>query len=317
MTGKTGRYRIEALLVHALALLFAALPAETASNLGGWIGRTLGTKLSASRKAVRHLQRSIPAYSDEKAAQKVIRKMWENLGRTFAEYPHLETLAAKAEIIGTENLLECKDSGKPVIYFSGHLANWEVTSVTIYNHGIPLGLVYRAPNNSYVDGLLDKYRTLHGKLFSFPKSARGMRDMMKALKEGLSIGILIDQKYNEGIETLFFGQPAMTSSAFIKLGQRSGSLLLPVRIERVDGIHFRVTYHKAIQLTDAENAPRDDIDIINEAQGLLEKWITERPDQWLWVHRRWLSEHDRTKRKLRDEKREKRKEKNKEKDQAA
>jgi KDO2-lipid IV(A) lauroyltransferase len=201
------RYISEAILVYILMFVFRILPVDTASNLGGFIGRNVANRLSVTRKAKRHIVNSLGTNQDE--TNHIALSMWDNLGRLFAEYPHLSELyMTKSELVGIENLGELTTSAtSPAIFFSGHLANWEISAPSLRQKNIDVDLIYRAPNNPYVKTILDKCRSMDGTLKTYPKSAQGMRQVMMALKQGRRIGILIDQKYNQGIEVPFFGQP--------------------------------------------------------------------------------------------------------------
>ncbi len=272
---KSLRYAAEALVVACLLGLFRCLPADIASNAGGFIGRTIGPHLAVNRRAVKHLSQALP----DTDAQIVIKDMWDNLGRVFAEYPHLEKIAAtRTEFVGEAIF----DRDKiPTILISGHIANWEIAATTFFVHGTDMDLIYRAPNNPWVDKMLKRMRSLNGKITTHPKSSRGMRQVVEGLKKHHNLGILIDQKYNQGIEASFFGRPAMTSLAFVQLAQKYGCPVYPVRVERLKGCNFRVTVHPAMDTS----LPAEEQ--VRQAHTLLESWIRERPGQWIWLHRRW------------------------------
>lgn len=276
------RYISEAILVYTLMFIFRILPVDTASNCGGFIGRNVAYRLSVTRKAKRHIVNSLHTNPDE--ANRIAYGMWDNLGRLFAEYPHLpELYMTKSELVGVENLGELTTlTTSPAIFFSGHLANWEISAPSLRQKNIDVDLIYRAPNNPYVKTILDKCRSMDGTLKTYPKSAQGMRQVMMALKQGRRIGILIDQKYNQGIEVPFFGQPAMTSLAFIQLAKKFNCPLIPVQVERIKGANFRVTIHKPMDLS------KDDQTLITEAHTMLENWIRQSPAHWLWLHKRWI-----------------------------
>lgn len=280
---KTFRYICEAALVYALMGVFKILPAERASALGGWIGRNVAYKFSVTRKAKRHIANSL--HTDDIETSRIAKNMWDNLGRLFAEYPHLpELYMTGTELTGIENLgtLPLKKN-TPAIFFSGHLANWEISAPSLRQQNIDVDLIYRAPNNPYVKKILDQCRSMDGTLRTYSKSAQGMRQVMAALKQGRRIGILIDQKYNQGVEVPFFGQPAMTSLAFIQLAKKFNCPLIPVQVERLGPTaKFRVTIHPPLDLT------KDDDSLITEAHTLLENWIKNAPTNWLWVHKRWI-----------------------------
>ncbi len=282
------RYILEALLLYILFFIFKALPTETASNIGGWIGKTTGPKMAASRKAYRNITRALPDKTEEEKAD-IIKGMWENLGRIIAEYPHLEKLSLNnTEIIYKDSTKEITQSNAPLIYFGGHIGNWEVNcAATLTQIKRPAILTFRAPNNPYVAKLLDKTRTLNGRLKAYPKSRESGRHLIKAMRNNDTIGILIDQKYSEGVNSLFFGHEAMTNPVFIQLCQRFSCPLIPIRNERIKGCNFKLTLYPPINVMNKDNTPRDIDDVIKEAHALLEEWIKERPDQWIWLHRRW------------------------------
>jgi KDO2-lipid IV(A) lauroyltransferase len=271
------RYACEAALVAVMLWFFKCLSPKRASNLGGMIARSIGPLLAVNRRAKKHLKLALPGKSEEEYAD-IIRGMWDNLGRVFAEYPHLEQIASTCvEFAGMEHFTK----KSPAILIAGHIANWEIAATSFYARGVPIDLIYRAPNNPAVDRMLKNYRSLQGKIHTYPKSKTGMRQVISALGQGHNLGILIDQKYNPGIPAEFFGQTAMTSPVFVQLAQKYNRPVYPVRVERLQGCNFRVTCFPPLDTGQATETA------ITEAHSLLEGWISERPDQWIWLHRRW------------------------------
>lgn len=284
------RYVIEAALLHTLFFVFGLLPLDAASASGGWIGRTLGMRLSASRKALDHVRQSLPGRT-EKEYRAVIRGMWDNLGRVMAEYPHLKQIGQeRVEVVNCAFIEQLVRDKKPAILFTGHIANWEAfVSAGQSRLGMTLDIIYRAPNNPWVDRLLNRVRSQSGDVVTIPKSKTGMRMMLESLRAGRYLGMLVDQKYNEGMPVTLFGRPAMTSPAYVQLAQKFGCPLIPGRIERLGGAHFRVTAYDPMNLYGPDGKPRPVTEVLEEAHRLLEAWITQRPEQWLWLHRRWRS----------------------------
>ena len=274
------RYASEALLIGILSLVFTLLPLDIASNFGGFLGRTIGMRLAASRKARRHIEAALP----QADAQQTLIDMWDMLGRTIAEYPHLGRIAkARVRIEGRRHLDAAIAGDKGAVIISAHMANWEVQSQAVAAHtDVPVNITYRAPNNPYIDAMLQHFRGAKGRIAQHSKSRSGGQGAMKAVKNGELIGILIDQKYNQGLEAQFFGMPAMTNGFFTSLARKYDAPLIPCRLIRTGGAHFVLRFYPPINL-----AGREDLDVIHEAHSLLEAWITEHPGQWLWLHRRW------------------------------
>jgi len=280
------RYFFEYIALAVLMGFFRLLSPDRASAIAGKIGRTIGPRLAASRKAIANMKAALPGKTEDEC-KTVIAGMWDNMARVIAEYPNLEALSSKTEIAGLVYLKKALEENGQVIVFSGHLANWEIMAPCLLRQGIATDLVYRAPNNPWSDKMLDRYRSLRGKLRTLPKSKKGTRRLVESIKEGRSIGILIDQKYNEGLEIPFFGRPAMTSPAFVQLAQKFNCGLVPFRVERVQGTQFRLSFFPAMKIFDAQSAPLPVEQVMIEAHQLLESWIIERPEEWLWLHRRW------------------------------
>tara|TARA_R110001592_G_scaffold16881_14_gene71720 strand:+ start:8566 stop:9444 length:879 start_codon:yes stop_codon:yes gene_type:complete len=285
---KTLRYFLEATLLYILFAFFSALSPEKASNIGGWIGRTIGPKLATNRKARRNLTFAMPDI-DENKQNEIIIGMWDNLGRVIAEYPHLERISRDHTVIENKGrLASLLESQQPIVFFGGHLANWEVNSTALLTqYDKKIALTYRAPNNPWTAKLLDKARTLNGRLVAFPKSRESGKDILQTLRKGGALGILIDQKYNEGIDVPFFSLPAMTNPIFVQLCQKYKCPLVPVKNQRLSGCSFKLTPYPPLALFDKDDQPRPVEDVIKEAHTLLETWISDKPEQWIWLHRRW------------------------------
>jgi KDO2-lipid IV(A) lauroyltransferase len=212
----------------------------------------------------------------------IIRGMWDNLGRTMAEYAQLGPLGDRIEIIGAKQVQVALASGKTAIFFSGHLANWEIPARAVKACGLELALVYRQPNNPFVDRLLRHARLPVTRTLA-AKGGEGAKALIGLIRQHRSIGMLVDQKMNDGLSIPFFGHPAMTAPAMVKLAQKFDLPLYPVEIERLRGARFRVIIHPALVV------PADLTVALTEINALLESWIRKHPEQWLWVHRRWPS----------------------------
>lgn len=279
------RYIAEYIAVIFLMLVFKNLSAPAASHLGGWIGRSIGPKLSVNRRVKKHILIAFPNLTALEL-KKIIYDMWDNLGRNFAEYPHLEIIGQHhVELIGGDILDKLNEVPQPAVLISAHFANWEVAAPCfLLQKNFAMDLIYRAPNNPLVDKILEDYRSLFGKLKTYPKSKTGMRGVVDALSKKRHIGILIDQKYNAGIRADFFGHAAMTSPAFVQLAQKYKCPLIPARIERIGSrCQFRVTLCEPILTQN-----REPLEIINQAHQFLEESIRLNPAQWIWLHRRWI-----------------------------
>jgi KDO2-lipid IV(A) lauroyltransferase len=218
--------------------------------------------------------------------------MWENLGRTAGEYPHLDRFDLYANtdrftVRGTENVVLLRDDETCGIFFSGHIGNWEIVSLAATQNDLPLTRIYREPNNKSLGRLFHSGRqAVSGDLV--PKGSEGAKAAMKALRDGRHLGMLVDQKMNDGIEARFFGRPAMTAPALALFALKFKCPVVPARVIRKNGARFEVEIQPPLELPEPSGDRQQDILNLTQAvNDRLEEWIREAPEQWLWVHRRW------------------------------
>lgn len=280
---------LEAGIAWGLFGLLRALPLDVASALGGALARRIGPLLPVNRVGDANLRLAFPEMPTGER-RRVLRAAWDNLGRTLFEYPHLDRiLNERVEIVGMEHLEAFRDDGRCGIAFSGHIANWEIMPAAAGWAGVPLTNVYRAPNNPRVDAIIRHARRLAGTDL-VPKGAAGARLLLKALKNGQHLGLLVDQKMNDGIAVPFFGHPAMTASAVADLALKFDAVLLAAQPIRLRGAYFRLIVLPLMEprsLIDRAATDSPQVQFMTRINGLLESWIRANPAQWLWFHRRW------------------------------
>lgn len=266
---------------------FRILPYTWASGLGGRLGRTIGPKLGVSRRALANIAIAFPDMPEEER-ERVLRGMWDNLGRVLAEYPHLRRMKPEImELVGGEHVERARAQGKGVVFFTGHVGNWEMIPAGAVWMGVDdLNIVYREPNNPWIEGLLRHARS-SGATGHIPKSKTSAREIVGVIRRGESLGILTDQRLKEGIEAPFFGRPAMTPPVVAQLALKFGAPLLPARVERIDKTRFRLTVSPPLKVENTGDGKADTLRVMTEVNGILEDWIRDRPEQWLWLHRRW------------------------------
>ncbi len=291
ITASTPRFadRLEAWGAALLFGVFALLPLDSASSLCGALARRIGPFLGVSKYARRNIRRIFPELSETEISR-IAAGMWDNLGRVVAEYPHLRKIrvfepGGPVEVHGLEHVDRAVAVGRRMIFFSGHIANWEIGMLAGVQYGISVAQIYRAANNPLVDRMIAQFRGDHDAFI--PKGARGARRAITALRRGTHLALLADQKMNDGIPVPFFGRPAMTAPALAVLALRFDCDVLPLRVERLDGARFRVTVFPPLPLPRSGERHADAAALMAEVNATLEAWIRDRPEQWLWVHRRW------------------------------
>ena len=279
-------YFLEGSFLLLIFIVLRILPLGISSFLMGKLSSLIGPRLGVTKKAYNNIKNVMPE-KNEKEITKIIKDMWENLGKVAGEYPHLSKISPeknnKIQIYGKKNLLLVKKTKTPAIFFSGHLANWEILPNVAIKNGVPVLSIFRRPNNPFINFLI-KY--IRSNLPMAPKGKEGARQLIYSLKKGRSIGLVIDQKMNDGIEVPFFNKPAMTSDALAQLSLRIKSLVIPVEVERMKNTNFKITFHNPLKIT-KNGQKKTPLQIMTEVNLRMEKWIRKNPGQWLWLHRRW------------------------------
>lgn len=281
-------WRLQAAAFSGLFAVLRALGVERASGFGGTLLRTLGPLTGTHKTVTRNLRIAFPDM-DPAERDRLAIDQWEQTGRTFAELAVMDRLtpeSGRIDVVGLERLHAIRDSGRPVVLVSGHLANFEVMAAVIMAAGVPCQVTYRAANNPYVDALIRQSRERYGiKLFA-PKGD-GTRELMAGMKRGESIALLVDQKYSQGPEVEFFGQPVNASPGAARLALKFGTVMQPLSVTRLPGVRFRVTAHEPIAVPDTGDKAADVLAGIQAVNRFVEERVKEHPVDWFWVHKRW------------------------------
>lgn len=285
--------RLEYLIACGLLSASRAVGVDRASAIGGFIARSIGPFLPETRRADENLKAIFPDW-DEQRRRAVIMKVWDNLGRTAGEFAHLDAFDpaaadSRVEIVGAENVFEAAGNG-PVIFVSGHFANWEIMAVLLQYSGIKFAILYRAANNPLTDELIVRSRSKIMSRLQAPKGNQGARAMLDMMADGVSLAMLVDQKQNAGVTVPFLGREAKTATTAARLALRFKAPIVPASVERLEGAHFRVRALKPIYAEPTGDFSADVVKITREINDAIGAEILARPEQWLWLHRRWPKE---------------------------
>lgn len=278
------RYALEASFFLIIWAVFRALPLGAASWLGGALAGAIGPRLRAHRVALVNLRIAFPEKTDAEH-KSIARGMWNHLGRVMAEFAHAPrgNLVDRIEVQGAENL---PPNGQAYLFVSAHIGNWELSYPLAHVRGIPISLIYRHANNPWVERMICRIRAYHC-AGMIRKDGRAGTKILSALRSKHAIAIMVDQKMNTGIVVPFFGQPAMTAPAVAQLALKYDIPLIPARVMRTRGAHFKGIIEPPITIQKNGDAAADALAIMTEINAMLERWIREAPEQWFWVHRRF------------------------------
>jgi KDO2-lipid IV(A) lauroyltransferase len=290
-----GQAAVGALTIGMLRTARYFDPIKTA-NLFGRIARSIGPMMREQKIGRANLTAAFPEKSPAEI-EAILAGVWDNLGRVGAEFAHLDHIwehdPARSEDsrieIGTrsyELFRQLRLDGKPALIFASHLANWELPALAAVTHGLDTAILYRRPNIAAADRIIQDMRAVKmGTLI--PAGRDAPLKLAEALKNGQHVGMLVDQYLTNGVEVTFFGRKTRANPMLARLLRQIECPIHGVRIIRLPGHRFRA------ELSEEVKPARDaagQIDIQGTMQAVtsvIEGWIREYPDQWLWLHRRW------------------------------
>ncbi len=285
------RYFSEIVIVKIGIFIFLILGVKNASNFGSFLARLVGRFNSSNSIAKTNIKKALPHLEEIQTTQ-ILSDMWDNLGRIVGEFIHVCKLP-KEEISKyvsidkktLKNIQNIKENYHGGIIFSAHIGNWEIGPKFFLSHGINVKTVYRPLNNRAVDKMTSQVRNVE----LIPKTTEGNKQILKEIKNGNYIIILVDQKITDGVKVPFFHQEALTSASVAKLALKYNIPLIPARSIRVGKeFKFKVEVGEAIELLkDTENSEKQILSVMTKVNKKLESWIKEYPSQWFWVHNRW------------------------------
>lgn len=280
--------RLQAAAARALIGIFRRLGIDRASAFGGWLARHTGPLTRAQRTAEANLRRAFPNMAEDERVR-ILTAMWDNLGRTMGEYPHLKQLAEEPDRIrvsGLEHVEDILSAQKPMLCISAHYGNWELATVPLRRAGIRGAMIYRAANNPLADQLIQELRAPLNNDY-YPKGEKAARAMLSCLRRGQPVGLLVDQRLGEGEAVDFFGFPAMTTTAPATMALRLNAAIVPARVDRLEGARFHLRVFPPLEKAASGDLQADILETTRRINALLEDWIRARPEQWFWVHNRW------------------------------
>ena len=265
------------------------------------LGRILGLKIS--RKIFSLLFSIVgPFFKSKKVIEKnlinfsrkvvnvnkknITNDMWINYGKTFIEYIFLDVFQKKnshMQLINEEILLQISEEKKPVIFISGHFANFELMSMEITKNNIQLATIYRPLNNFFLNPFMEYLRKKYVCKNQIKKGINGVRESIEYIKKNYSIALMIDQRVSEGEKIDFFNIPAFTSTLPAQLAMKFNLDIVPVYIERDQNDNFIIEFKNRINPSNFENK----FILTKELNNVLEKMIIKNPNQWIWTHDRW------------------------------
>ena len=279
------KYLIQSLIIYYFFLIGKLIGLKLSRKLFGYIFKKLGPVFKSKKIITQNLK----IFSDnisKKEIEKISFEMWENYGKTFIEYVFLNIFKKKdthIEILGEENLINILENKKPVIFISGHFANYELMSMEITKKQIKLATIYRPLNNFFLNPFMEYLRKKYVCKNQIQKGIKGVRKAIEYLKNDYSVALMIDQRVSEGEKINFFGKQAFTTTLPAQLAIKFNLGIVPVFIERKKNEKFTIEFFREIK----SSSYKDKKELTEKLNDVLEKMIKRNPSHWIWTHNRW------------------------------
>jgi len=264
------------------------------SNAFAWVARTVGPWTGEHRIGRANLAAAFPEKPAEEI-ERILRGVWDNLGRVVAEFAHLDRLAVgdphhlpyiHFDDVSGGRFDQVRDDGRPALVFAAHLANWELPAIMSEAMGMQALVLYRRPNvGAVADAVMAIRKGSMGTLV--PTDMNAPIRLARALEDNRHVAMLVDQHYGKGVDVVFFGRPCKANPLIAALARHVDCPIHGTYIVREPGGHFQAYFTEEVPpVRDAEGK----IDVQGTMQAItsvVEGWIRAHPEQWLWLHRRW------------------------------
>ena len=268
-------------------IFFKIIGPKLSSKISGKMFEIIGPFFRSKKVIHDNIKRALPGI-DENNLKNIENLMWNNYGRIFAEYIFLKDfrygkLASEVHIEGQDILNDIKENNKQVIFISGHLSNFELMAMSIEKSGINLSTIYRPLNNIFLNGIMENIRKRYICKNQIKKGLGGVREIIKAFSQNISIALMIDQRVTEGEKSILFKKSTYTTTIPAQLIKKYKCPVVPIYIQRSNDIFFDMSVEKPIYFSE-----NDDVKSITlKLNNWLESKISINPDQWIWTHNKW------------------------------
>lgn len=283
------KYFIQAFIIYTFFILIKILGLNISRRLFAKIFQMIGPLIKSEKTINENLEKFLSSYNEEQ--KKNIKKMmWSNYGKTFVEYLFLNKFRKNNSHInfkGKEILKSIINKNKPVIFVSGHFANFELMSMELTRETINLATIYRPLNNLFLNPFMEYVRRTYVCRNQIKKGIAGVKDSINYLKKNYSIALMIDQRVSEGKRLPFFDQMALTTTLPAQLAIKFDLEIVPIYIKRNLDDSFEMEILKPIALDRNEDLITQKINTTIKLNKILEEMISRDPGQWIWTHNRW------------------------------
>jgi Kdo2-lipid IVA lauroyltransferase/acyltransferase len=286
------RYFLEFFIVLIFFITFKVIGLKLSSDLGEIIGKYFGPLFRKKTIAKKNILIAFPDLN-EKSINEMIERMWKNIGRIFGEYIHINKFSIidqkKIKIVyaNKKNFEMLKKNNKPVVFFSGHFANFELMAKCLQELGFNIGAIYRPLNNIFLNPIMEFIRKKYICSIQIEKGSNGTKKLIKHISTNNPLALMIDQRLSSSIRVPFFNHPATTTTTPAQLAIKYDALLIPVFLKRLEKTNFEFFIEEPLIINRTSDYDKDVFNITQIMNKKIEEFIKRDPAHWLWSHDRW------------------------------
>jgi KDO2-lipid IV(A) lauroyltransferase len=282
------KYFFQAFFIYLIFLLIKILGLNISRKFFSIIFKKYGSFFKSTQIINSNLNKVFSKNDEFK--KEIINEMWKNYGMTFVEYIFLNDFKKNnnhIKINGLENLKKIISTNKPVIFISGHFANYELMCMELTRAGVKVASIYRPLNNFFINPLMEHLRRKNVCKNQIKKGMKGIKESVNYIKKGYSIALMVDQRVSEGEKIPFFGYGALTTTIPAQFAIKYNCEIVPINLMRNKDNTFEMTVLDSIKINKKLSRERNKNQITLNINKIIEQIILKNPGQWIWTHNRW------------------------------
>jgi len=283
------KYFIQAVFVYFFFIIIKIIGLNLSRKFFSLIFKILGPSIKSEQIINNNLEKFLGIQNND-IKKKIKIEMWNNYGKTFVEYIYLKkfkNMTTHIDIKGLEILDKIKKNKKPVIFVSGHFANFELMSMELTKRNINLATIYRPLNNFFLNPFMEYLRKKYICQNQVKKGLLGVKKSINYIKNNFNIALMIDQRVSEGKKLPFFGHMAFTTTMPSQIALKFKLDIVPIYIARQSNDKFKMEIYEPIKIQKNNDSETNKLNISIKLNKVLEEMISKDPGQWIWTHNRW------------------------------
>ena len=283
------KYFFQAIIIYLFLIFAKLIGLKLSRNFFSYLFIKIGPFVKSNEIIAKNLDIFIGSYNEIKK-KKITKDMWSNYGKTFIEYIFLKNFKDNnlhIKIKGEDILQKIINKNKPVIFVSGHFANFELMSMELTKRNIQLATIYRPLNNFFINPFMEHVRRKYVCKNQIKKGLPGVKGAINYIKNNFSVALMIDQRVSEGEKIPFFEHMALTTTLPAQLATKYKLDIIPIYIARNEKDNFEIEIYDPIKNLNEQSPETEKLDMTIKLNKVLERMISKDPGQWIWTHNRW------------------------------